>query len=285
MIKQLYCDVKPYRSAARDDASTNRFKEIAVLSSVEGKVVVVTGGTRGIGRGISELFAGKGAKVAVLARQAEAAQACATALRDRGGKAEGFAADVGDRASLDAAIAQVVERFGRLDILCANAGIFPSAPLAEMTAGQWDEVLGINARGTFFSVQACLPWLKRSEAGRIVLTSSITGPVTGYSGWSHYAASKAAQLGFMRSAALELARDRITINAVLPGNVLTEGLQQMGEDYLREMTRSVPLGRLGSIEDIAYAVLFLASREAAFITGQTLVVDGGQILPESLDAF
>ena len=142
-------------------------------------------------------------------------------------------------------------------------------------------MLNTNARGALYTVQACLPWLKQAEAGRVILTSSITGPVTGYPGWAHYAASKAAQLGFMRTAALELAHHDITINAVLPGNVLTEGLNEMGPDYLEQMTRSVPLRRLGSVRDIGWAALFLASREAGFITGQTLVIDGGQTLPKA----
>jgi 3-oxoacyl-[acyl-carrier protein] reductase len=119
----------------------------------------------------------------------------------------------------------------------------------------------------------------------VIVTSSITGPITGYSGWSHYGASKAGQLGFMRSAALELARSGITINAVLPGNIITEGLSDLGPDYLRTMEAAIPLGRLGSIEEVASAALFLATEEAAYITGQTLVIDGGQTIPESLEAM
>ena len=117
----------------------------------------------------------------------------------------------------------VARDHGGIDIVCANAGIFPSASLEEIDRPAWDLVLNTNARGALYTVQACLPWLKQAEAGRVILTSSITGPVTGYPGWAHYAASKAAQLGFMRTAALELAHHDITINAVLPGNVLTEG--------------------------------------------------------------
>ena len=116
------------------------------------------------------------------------------------------------------------------------------------------------------------------------MTSSITGPVTGYPGWAHYGASKAGMLGFMRTAAIEFARYKITINAVMPGNIMTEGLDDVGEDYLRLMEKSIPLGKLGDPEDVAYAMLFLASHEAKYITGQTLVVDGGQTLPESIDA-
>ena len=136
-----------------------------------------------------------------------------------------------------------------------------------------------------FSIQACLPYLKRSDAGRIVLTSSITGPLTGYPGWSHYGATKAGMLGFMRTAALELARFKITINAVLPGNTLTEGLSDLGSEYMDTMIASIPLKRFGTVEEIGHAVAFLASEAAGFITGQTLVVDGGQTLPESLQAL
>lgn len=128
-------------------------------------------------------------------------------------------------------------------------------------------------------------FLKRAEYGRVIITSSITGPLTGYPGWAHYGASKAAQLGFMRSAAIELAPYHITVNAILPGNILTEGLQDIGTNYLERMVSSIPLKRLGSIDDIAYATLFLASKEAGYITGQTLIIDGGQTLPESLDAL
>jgi 3-oxoacyl-[acyl-carrier protein] reductase len=180
---------------------------------------------------------------------------------------------------------EAVQRYGRLDILCANAGIFPSAPLAELTGSQWDEVFNVNAKGTLFSVQACLPFLRRSDAGRIVITSSITGPVTGFPGWSHYGASKAAQLGFIRTAALELSQYGITINAVLPGNIETEGLTELGESYRQQMIGSIPLKRLGKLDDVGFAVSFFASPEAGFITGQTLVVDGGQVLPESLTAL
>jgi 3-oxoacyl-[acyl-carrier protein] reductase len=125
----------------------------------------------------------------------------------------------------------------------------------------------------------------KSDQGRVVLTSSITGPITGYPGWSHYGATKAGQLGFMRTASIELARHGITINAILPGNILTEALTALGPEYLRSMAASIPLKRLGTVEDVGHAALFFASKEAAYITGQTIVVDGGQILPESRDAL
>ena len=180
--------------------------------------------------------------------------------------------------------AAAVDAFGGIDVLCANAGIFPEAPLATMTPDDLATVLDVNVKGTVYSVQACLDALTRSGAGRVILTSSITGPVTGFPGWSHYGASKAAQLGFMRTAAIELAPKRITVNAILPGNILTEGLQEMGEDYIAGMARAIPAGTLGTPEDIGHLAAFLASDEARYLTGQSIVVDGGQILPESLDA-
>lgn len=133
-------------------------------------------------------------------------------------------------------------------------------------------------------MQSCLDGLRASSAGRIILTSSITGPLTGFPGWSHYGASKAAQLGFMRTAAVELAPHGITVNAVLPGNILTEGLVEMGEDYIASMTRSIPAGTLGRPDDIGYLAAFLATDEAAYITGQAISVDGGQVLPETPEA-
>jgi 3-oxoacyl-[acyl-carrier protein] reductase len=145
--------------------------------------------------------------------------------------------------------------------------------------------MGTNLRGTFLSVKACLPHLKKSGEGRVILTSSITGPVTGFPGWSHYGATKCGQLGFMRTACMELAKYGVTVNAVLPGNIITEGLADLGEEYLRTMAESIPLKRLGTVDDIGNAALFLASKEAGYITGQTIIVDGGQIIPESLEAL
>jgi 3-oxoacyl-[acyl-carrier protein] reductase len=150
-----------------------------------------------------------------------------------------------------------------------------------MTEEAWDGIFATNVKSMFLSIQACLPHLKKSTAPRIVLTSSITGPITGFPGWSHYGATKAAQLGFLRTAAIEFAKDNITINAVLPGNILTEGLIGMGADYIAATAACVPLGKLGTVEDIGHAAAFLASAEANYITGQTITVDGGQILPES----
>ncbi|MEC1721761.1 3-oxoacyl-ACP reductase FabG [Schinkia azotoformans] len=251
------------------------------MISLKGKTVIVTGGSKGIGKGIACVFANHGANVAVVARDLSTAETCAAEINGGEGRVVAFNANVTDRKSMESMVQKVTETFGGIDVLCANAGIFPSAPLEEMTDDDWDTVMNTNAKGTFISVQTCLPVLKKAEFGRIVITSSITGPVTGYPGWAHYAASKAAQLGFMRTTSLELAADGITVNAVMPGNILTEGLEGMGEDYLNEMAASIPMKKLGTVEDIGYAALFLASKEAGFITGQTIIVDGGQILPEN----
>lgn len=256
-----------------------------MLTPLKDKTVVVTGASKGIGKGIAKTFAAKGAKVAVVARSLTKAEETAVEIRENGGAAHAFEGNVADLESMKRVANETAGVFGGIDVLCANAGIFPNAPIEEMTGEQWDEVMNTNARGTLYSLQACLPFLKKAEYGRIIVTSSITGPVTGYAGWSHYGASKAAQLGFMRSAALELARYNITINAVMPGNIMTEGLEGLGDQYLQAMTASIPLKRLGSVEDIAHAAIFLASKEAGYITGQTIVVDGGQILPESLEAM
>ena len=256
-----------------------------MLTSLRNKSVIVTGGTRGIGKGIAGVFTTLGARVCVIGRNGHDGAAAVEALIGSGGIATFCRGDVTKQADMEEAVTTVVAAFGGVDILCANAGIFPSATLEEMSERAWDDVFATNLKGMLFSIKAALPYLKQSTAGRIVLTSSITGPFTGYPGWSHYGATKAGMVGFMRTAALELARFRITINAVLPGNVLTEGVRDLGQDYITATTASIPLKRLGTVDEVGHAVAFLASEEAGFITGQTLVVDGGQTLPESLQAL
>jgi 3-oxoacyl-[acyl-carrier protein] reductase len=257
-----------------------------MFTSLAGRSVVVTGGTKGIGKGIARVFALAGAQVLVTGRDETTAAETAKELTELGGgPVSHLVADVASAEDNARMAETAVERHGVIDVLCANAGIFPDAKIAAMTELDIDTVLGTNVKGTILAVRACLAALTASGRGRVILTSSITGPVTGYPGWSHYGASKAAQLGFMRTAAVELAPQRITVNAVLPGNIATEGLAGLGEDYRRSMEASIPMGRLGEAEDIGNAALFLATEEAAYITGQALTVDGGQILPESLAAL
>ena len=256
-----------------------------MLTSVDGRSVVVTGSSKGIGKGIAKVFAKHGARVLIAARGLADAQATAEEIQNEGGTASAISADVTDSESLDEMAQAAKERHGGIDILCCNAGIFPQNHLENMSSDEWDLVLGTNLKGTFLAIKSCLPELKQSSSGRIIITSSITGPITGYPGWTHYGASKSGQLGFMKTACMEFAKYGITVNAVMPGNIITEGLEGLGADYLQTMAASIPLKRLGSVEDIGNAALFFASDEAAYITGQTIVVDGGQTIPESIEAL
>jgi 3-oxoacyl-[acyl-carrier protein] reductase len=251
---------------------------------MSGNVVIITGAAKGIGRGIARVFASEGATVIVADLDERAGRATAANLAETGGAADFVLTDVTRQASCEAAVATVIEKYGRVDVLVSNAGIFPRAFLHEMTEVDWDRIFEINVKGMFFMVTAVLPHMRQRHRGRIVLTSSVTGPVTGYPGWAHYGATKAAMLGFMRSAAIEVAKEGVTINAVMPGNIMTEGLEGMGQDYLDALAASIPMKRLGEPEDVGYAMLFLASNDAKYITGQTIIVDGGQLLPEGPEA-
>ena len=253
-----------------------------MLTSIAGKNVVVTGGSKGIGKGIAQVFAEHGANVMVVSRNQQQADEAAGTMSD---SAKGFAGDISNWSDCEAMASAAENHFGGIDILCANAGIFPQTSIEEMSVDEWNDVLATNLGGNFMCIKACLPLLKKSAQGRVILTSSITGPMTGFPGWSHYGASKAGQIGFLRTACIELAKYEITINAILPGNIMTEGLDGLGEDYLNTMAASIPLRKLGSVEDIGNTALFLASKEAAYITGQTIVVDGGQTQPETLEAL
>jgi len=252
-----------------------------MFTSMAGRAVVVTGGTRGIGKGIAAVFARSGARVLITGRDPAVGETTAAGIP---GDVQFVRTDISSRADCQQMAEVAAERLGGIDVLCANAGIFPAARLEEMTEADLDLVLDVNLKGTFYSVQACLPALKRSGHGRIILTSSITGPITGFPGWAHYGASKAGQLGYLRTAAIELASSGITVNAVLPGNIATEGLGELGANYTSQMTSAIPMRKLGTVDDIGYAALFFATDEAGYITGQTMVVDGGQVLPESPEA-
>ena len=256
-----------------------------MLTSIKGKSVIVTGGSKGIGRGIAKVFAAQGARVTIAARGETALKATCDELNAAGGTVRYALCDVADWASVRGMVDAAAEAQGGLDVMCANAGVFPQTKMVEMEVEEWDQVMATNLRSAFLAVKASIPHFEKAGRGRVVLTSSITGPVTGYPGWAHYGASKSGQLGFLKTAAMELARYNTTINAVMPGNIYTEGLQDLGQEYLDEMAASIPLKRLGAVEDIGNAALFFASDEAGYITGQQVVVDGGQILPESLAAM
>jgi 3-oxoacyl-[acyl-carrier protein] reductase len=246
--------------------------------------VLVTGGSRGIGLGLAEGFLQAGATVAITGRTPEALANAAQRVGAHSDRLHSIVADVADPQACTQMAAEASDRLGGLDVLCANAGIYPERTLDELAADDVTAIMSTNVAGTIFAVQACRAALKASGRGRVVVTSSITGPVTGYPGLSHYGASKAAQLGFVRGAALELAADDITINAVLPGSIVTEGLDGLGEEAIARMRACIPQRRLGTPADIAAAAMFFASEEASFVTGQTLVIDGGQTLPELPEA-
>jgi|TARA_B110000090_G_scaffold209496_1_gene266281 3-oxoacyl-[acyl-carrier protein] reductase len=253
-----------------------------LLTSFEGKSVIVTGGSKGIGRGIATVFARQGAKVTITARGEEALKLATAEIE---GDVRYELCDVSDWTSVQSMVANVARTQGGLDVICANAGAFPQTKIIDMDPEEWDDVMATNLRSSFLCVKAVIPHFEKAGKGRVVLTSSITGAITGFPGWSHYGASKSGQLGFLKTAAMELSRYNTTINAVMPGNIYTEGLQNLGQEYLDTMAASIPLKRLGDVEDIGNAALFFASDEAAYITGQQIVVDGGQIIPESLEAL
>ena len=252
---------------------------------LEDKVAIITGGGRGIGKGIAKVFSSEGAKIVIANRTKEAGEQTADEIIAAGGVAIFVKTDISVKRDTEKMAKVSIEKFKKIDILVQNAGIYTESFLETMTTEEWDKVNSVNLRGTFLSIKSVLPHMIRENYGRIVLTSSITGPRTGIPGQSHYAATKAGMNGLIHSAALELARYNITINGVEPGNILTEGLKALGEDHIKKMRDSIPLGRLGKPEDVAYAMLFLASDEAEWITGTTIVVDDGQALPESKFSF
>ena len=253
-----------------------------MLTSLKGKSVIVTGGSKGIGRGIATVFARQGARVTITARGEATMQKAAAEIK---GDVSYEVCDVANWENVQAMVANVAKNKGGVDVMCANAGVFPQTKIIDVDPAEWDDVIATNLRSSFLCVKAVIPHFEKVGKGRVVLTSSITGPVTGFPGWSHYGASKSGQLGFLKTAAMELSRYNTTINAVMPGNIYTEGLQDLGQDYLDTMAASIPLKRLGVVEDIGNAALIFASDEAAYITGQQIVIDGGQTIPESLEAI
>lgn len=247
---------------------------------VAGRVAVVTGAARGIGRAIATVLAREGAQVFVADRDVAGGQTTAAAIID-GGVAAALPVDVTDLGSTEAMAASVVSQAGGIDIVCSNVGMYPETPLVEMTPSQWEEVLSVNLTGGFLVLRAWLHPMVEAGWGRVVFTSSITGNRTVVPGMAHYAAPKAGLNGRIRAAAVELAPHGITVNGVDPGTVLTEGRGELGPDFIERTSRGIPLGRLAEPKDVAHAVLYLASEEAAYVTGQTIIVDGGQTLPES----
>ncbi len=245
------------------------------------KTAIVIGAARGIGAGIAEVFAEEGAKV-VIADALEAEGEATAARLSRTTETMPFRMDVSSPADNKAVAEATLQRFGRIDILVQNAGIYPLTMIADIDPAEWDRVLAVNLKGVFLAFQACLRPMQAQRYGRCVFTSSITGPRVTAPGHGHYSASKAGILGFVRAAALEAAPYGITVNGVEPGNIRTEGLEKnRSPEFIRTMEAAVPLGRLGMPRDVGHACAFLASEEAAYITGTSIVIDGGQIIVEA----
>jgi 3-oxoacyl-[acyl-carrier protein] reductase len=246
------------------------------MFSLDGKVALVTGASRGIGRAIAARLAEQGATVVAVARGDHAAEGVA-ALTARGLKAEALGVDVTDTDALEAVPGGIVERHGRLDILVSNAGITRDQLLMRMKREDWDAVLATNLTATFVLAQAAMRPMLKQRGGRIIAVSSVVGQ-TGNAGQTNYAASKAGLLGFVKALAREVASRSITVNAIAPGMIETDMTRVVADKAQGDWAAQIPLGRLGSVDEVAAAVCFLASDEAAYITGHVLAVNGGMYM-------
>ncbi|MDY0398077.1 MAG: 3-oxoacyl-[acyl-carrier-protein] reductase [Desulfuromonas thiophila] len=247
------------------------------MLSLTDQVAVVTGASRGIGRGIAETLAAAGARLVLVSRRAEDTAELARQIQGRGGEALSLAADVGDAAQVDGLFQTAQERFGRVDILVNNAGINRDALLARMKDDDWDSVLRINLTGAFLCSRAAARLMTKQRYGRIINISSVVGQM-GNAGQANYCASKAGLAGMTRSMARELARRNITVNAVAPGFIETDMTAALPEKIREQMLDQIPCGRFGDAADVAAVVCFLASPTAAYITGQELAVNGGMFM-------
>ncbi len=240
-----------------------------------GKVALVTGASRGIGKAIGTRLAGAGAKVAV-ADVLDIAE-IQNAAADIGGGAVAVEADVTDPARVEAAVSEVEEQLGPIDVLVNNAGITRDGLLLRMSDADWTMVLDVNLKGAFNATKAVARRMMKRRTGRIINIASVVG-ITGNRGQANYSASKAGLIGFTKSIAKELASRNVLVNAVAPGFIDTAMTQALSEDVRGALLQQVPLGRLGSAEDVANVVLFLSSDLAGYVTGQVVVVDGGMVM-------
>lgn len=245
---------------------------------LEGKVALVTGASRGIGREVALELAREGANVAVNYAGSEAkAAAVAEEIRSLGREAVVIQADVSDADSVEGMVKQTIEAFGRLDILVNNAGITKDNLLMRMKESDWDEVININLKGVFLCTKAVTRQMMKQRSGRIINMSSIVG-VSGNPGQANYVAAKSGVIGLTKTTAKELASRGITVNAVAPGFITTDMTDKLNEETKNEMLKQIPLARLGEPIDIARTVVFLASEDSRYMTGQTLHVDGGMVM-------
>ena len=241
---------------------------------LENKVAVVTGAGRGIGKAIALRLASEGATIAACGRTLANVENTASEVAKSGGKATAYAVDVANSAQVAETCEKILKEFGRVDVLVNNAGITRDQLLLRMTEDDWDAVLDTNLKGAFSFTKTLSRAMLKQRNGRIINITSIIG-LTGNAGQSNYAASKAGLIGFTKSVARELASRNITANAVAPGFIVTEMTEALGEPAREMLKTRIALGRLGTAEDVASVVLFLASDLAAYVTGQVITVDGG----------
>jgi len=248
------------------------------MKLLEGKVAIITGASRGIGKGIAEKFIEQGAKVVfTYASSEEKARAFESELAAKGGVAKGYKSDAANFDAAQALIDQVVADFGTVDILVNNAGITRDTLLMRMSEEQWDEVMRVNLKSVFNLTKSVIKPMLKARAGSIINMSSVVG-VKGNAGQANYAASKAGIIGFTKSVAAELGSRNIRCNAIAPGFIETEMTGALDEKTVQEWRNAIPLKRGGSTEDVAQATLFLASEMSSYITGQTLHVCGGMLM-------
>jgi 3-oxoacyl-[acyl-carrier protein] reductase len=247
------------------------------MSQLTGQIALVTGAGRGIGRAIALKFAAEGADVACVSRTMENSQRVADEIQALGRKAWPHAVDVADGAAVTQAVETILAACGKVDILVNNAGVTRDGLLVRMSEADWDTVLNTNLKGAFLFTKSLTRAFMKQRSGRIINIASIVGLI-GNAGQCNYAASKAALLGFTKSAARELASRGVLVNAIAPGFIETDMTSGLKEELKTEMLKTIPLGAFGQAEDIANAALFLASPAARYITGQVLTVDGGMVM-------
>ena len=238
------------------------------------EVVMVTGSTRGIGRAVAEAFALQGAMVIIIGRNQEQALAVALEIKDKGGLADGFGCDVTDMASVQETVNKILDIHKRIDILINNAGITRDNLLLRIDENDWDEVIKVNLKGVFSVTKIVSKAMLKAKKGKIISIASVIG-ITGNAGQANYAASKAGVIAFSKSVAKELACRNITVNVVAPGYIRTDMTARLPETVGQKVLEHIPLARFGETSDVAGVCIFLASRAADYITGQTIIVDGG----------
>lgn len=241
---------------------------------LSGQTAIVTGASQGLGKAMAVELARNGARVACIARNAEKLASTVAEITAMGGTAEAFSCDVKSRESVDQVVDTVAEKWGRLDILVNNAGVTRDTLLPRMSDDEWDDVIMTNLRGAFLFARAASRYMMRARFGRIINISSVSG-LMGNPGQTNYSASKAGLIGFSRSLSRELAGRNVTVNAVAPGFIESEMTKVLGPIVIEEAKKRIPAKRLGTPEDVAACVVFLASPAAAYVTGQVLTVDGG----------